>query len=298
MKKFFGIISIIIYIELNNIRRFSCNFTNADLINMKESFSSPTDFSSITSSLKIDEAIQRSRKVMEESKALTCKNSKKQSIIDEKLKSDLTLNPEKYPYPPKPLESINYHISPIETPKISYYPKAQEPNHLEFRNLGNKISNQMTQIRLLQMNNSELKIENSSLIDENRQLKQRNKQEIQYLTELYEEKLRNSDSSNNILAGMEKRLKELEENFSRQVEYNLQLERRIEAMNRVDRKVFKDIESQMELEKNLETIAKFQDRLDKAEKLVGDILSTKNSVKKGKKCKDKNGKKKKLSKEL
>ena len=269
---------------------------------MKESLSSPTDFSSITSSLKIDEAIQRSRKVMEESKALTYKNSQKKSIIDEKLKNVLTLNSDQSPDYLKAFESTRYHIDSAETPKVTYYPKPQEDYHLELQGLNNKISNQMTQIRLLEMNNSELKAENSALIDENRQLKQRHKQEIQYLTEIYEEKLRNSDNSSNFLAGMEKRLKELEENFKRQVGYNVELEQRIEEMNRVNRKVVKDIENQKEFENNVETIAKFQDRLDKAKKLLGNGLSPKNLEKKVKKVKivdkEKAKKKKKLSKDM
>jgi FtsZ-binding cell division protein ZapB len=266
-------------------------------INMNEN--SPTDFSSITSSLKIDEAIQRSRKVMEESKALTYKNSQKKSLIDEKLKNMISLGPEVIE-PFKHLESPRLFSEIAETPKVTYAPLPRDDLQLELKNLNNKISSQMTQIRLLEMNISELKVENSHLIDENRQLKQRHKQEIQYLTDMYEEKLRNSQPSNNFMPVMEKRLKELEENFRRQVGVNIQLEQKIEELGKVNFQRTKIMEIEKEFENNQETISKFQDKLEKAKKILGDNVSPKGVEKKMRKVKSKEKvkKKKKLSKEF
>lgn len=239
---------------------------------MNEQFVPNPEISAITSSLKIDEAIQRSRKVMEESKALTYKNSQKKSMIEEKLKSVLSLQ----------TENSDGNFKVCYTPK-SYLESAETPrNNLrlgdknddfqqELRNFNSKLSAQLTQIRLLEMNVSELKQENSQLIEENRQMKLRHKQEIEYLTEMYEEKLKGSHVGTKDLLGMEKRLRELEENFGRQVRYNCDLEDKINKIvktNQVTTQNNKILEIEKEYLNNQESISEFENKLETAKRLL------------------------------
>ena len=239
---------------------------------MNDHFVPNPEISTITSSLKIDEAIQRSRKVMEESKALTYKNSQKKSIIEGKLRSVLSLQ----------TEGSDGHFRVSDTPKL-YLESAETPKsnlrlgenkddlQQELRNLNSKISAQSTQIRLLEMNVSELKQENTQLVEENRQVKLRHKQEIEYLTEMYEEKLKGSHTGTKDFLRMEERLRELEENFTRQIRYNCDLEEKISKIvrtNRVEAQSNKILEIEKEYLNNQESISEFENKLDSAKRLL------------------------------
>lgn len=238
---------------------------------MSEQLVPNIDLSSITSSLKIDEAIQRSRKVMEESKALTYKNSQKKSLIEEKLKSVLSLQTEHSSENLKQFEMPRSYLDIAETPKSNVIAVGKDECQSEVKGLNNKISSLLTQIRLLEMNVSELKQENLLLVEENRQNKMRHKQEIEYLTEMYEEKLKGRHSGNKDLIGMENRLRELEENFTKQVRYNCELEEKINAIGKQTQTIKNDnriLQIEKEYTNNQESISEFQNKLENAKKLL------------------------------
>ena len=164
----------------------------------------------LTSSLKIDEAILKSRKVMEESKALTLKNNQKKSELEGKYKNIVkteTIKEEKN-------ESLRALDLPC-TPKTLGQTLKIEELQSEIRNLNNIISSQATNLKLLDSALSDCKTENLRLLEEINLLNQKHRQEISFLTIKYEQKIKNLEPKviPKELAGIETRIRELEERF-------------------------------------------------------------------------------------
>ena len=138
---------------------------------MSEVSSQAKDFSTITSTLNIDEAIMKSRKVMEESKALTVKNKEKKSGLEEKFKNILTIQSEFSPDIRRHSEIPKYSIDISETPKSINHNFRVDELQNEIMNLNNKISSQSTNIKLLELVVSETKTEKHHLIEEMNEMK-------------------------------------------------------------------------------------------------------------------------------
>ncbi|OMJ65748.1 hypothetical protein SteCoe_37684 [Stentor coeruleus] len=255
---------------------------------MSDSTSKLGDLVSITSSLKIDEAIARSRKVMEESKALTLKNSQKKLALEEKFKSvlsgqnDLPSDVRKdSSTPKKSLDLQNVYSVDLGILK-------NEDLANEVKILNNKIASQNSTIKVLEMNLAECKNDNFHMIEELQQMKQRHRQEIQYLTDMYEEKLRNLVSGNKDVTTIETRLKELEEKFKRQVEYNYELVDKINDLSKNQDNLLSTrrlAEIEKEFEENRERCADLQDRIEKAHVMIkNESLGTRKFKKSKKNC--------------
>lgn len=256
------------------------------------------DLANITSSLKIDEAILRSRKVMEESKALTFKNSQKKSALEEKLKSMLSAQEELSPEHRRHQETPKIFNEYTETPKPSSSNLQVEELSAEIRMLNNKISTQNTTIRMLELNLGETKTENQRLVDEIQQLKLRHKQEIQYLTEMYEDKLKNPQFAPKELMNIESRLNELEDKFTKQVDCNVELLGKINDLNRtqeLNTRKTKLLDAEIELENNRERYQDLHDKLQKAKNMIKSDCDRKSAEpkkpKKPKKTEEETGKK-------
>lgn len=256
---------------------------------MSDSTSKLQDLVSITSSLKIDEAIARSRKVMEESKALTLKNSQKKLALEEKFKSvlsgqnDLPSDIRKDSSTPK--KSLDLQIAYPDDLGIL----KNEDLANEVKILNNKIASQSTTIKVLEMNLAECKNDNFHMVEEMQHMKQRHRQEIQYLTDMYEDKLKTLVSGNKDVTTIETRLKELEEKFKRQVEYNYELVDKINDLSKNQDNLLstrKLAEIEKEFEENRERCLDLQDRIEKAHVMIRNESSNKlNGTRKLKKSK-------------
>lgn len=192
------------------------------------------DLRSMPSSLGIDEAILRSRKVMEESKALTLKNNKKKSSLEEKFKNVLGDQIELYEDSSIPIEVTRNSLEPSRTPKILNQSLIIEELQNEIRTLNNKLSSQSANLRLSEINLEQMKSENYKLHEEINKIKVGHRHEINYLTEIYEQKLKNSANRffPNEMIGIESRIRDLEDKFQKQLECNFELIQKINEMNK------------------------------------------------------------------
>jgi FtsZ-binding cell division protein ZapB len=191
---------------------------------------------SVPSSLNIEETILRSRRVMEESNALTVKHNEKKAALEEKLKSLGSL-----PTDPSPLRKIGSFtpqslITVSETPKIGTSNRQLEEALAEVRNLHSKIASQVTNIRLLEMNLAETKQENHRLTEEIRQLKQKHRQEVQHITEMYENKLKYAGGGDQGLSLVEYKIQDLEDKWKKQAHFTSELMGKIEELDKVQLK--------------------------------------------------------------
>lgn len=187
----------------------------------------------ITSSLKIDEAILKSRKIMEESKALTQKNNEKKLNFDEKSKQFFRFLTSS-PYDARKGFDTSRSSDISETPKVANQHYRIEDMQTEIYNLNNKISVQATNLKVLESALVETRAEKYKLIEEINAVKQKHRQEIEHLTEVYEGKIRNIQPKivPKELVTIESRVRDLEEKFKGQAGCNCELLQKINGIGK------------------------------------------------------------------
>ena len=91
------------------------------------------------------------------------------------------------------------------------------------------------------MNLNESKLENQQLSEEVMEIKARHRQEIQHLTEIYEEKLKYVQGPDKEFSLIDYRLQELEDKFKKQVECNFELIEKVTELNKQQEKQLQTI---------------------------------------------------------
>ncbi|OMJ68737.1 hypothetical protein SteCoe_33734 [Stentor coeruleus] len=246
----------------------------------------------------IEDTIQRTRQIMQESKAITIKNLQRKNMLEERFMFD-DLKPEKDSSSINNSEIVR-RISEIEIRNQQETPMrtledAQKIEELqnEIKELTLKVKNQAMRIQYLETNLSDVNIEKMHLLSELKTLKREHEIEISRISQKYEDselerrskRLKEADEFSQI----EERIKVLEEKYKQQVLANHELIEDIkklqnsEGMSNTNSRI-------SELEDLLiESMRKYKilkDRLDKTENLLAldhSHLSPKPSV--SKKCK-------------
>ena len=247
---------------------------------MSEAYSSSKELASITSALKIDEAILKSRKIMEESKALTEKNNQKKNILEEKFKGFFAMQCSSPPEYKKDSEMSKHSSEIFDTPKAANQQLKICEMQSEIMHLNNKLASQTANLQLLEVALSESKAEKFKLFEEITNLKDRHKQELAYITEIYEQKLRNTHQKiiPKELVNIETRVRDLEDKLINQVNYNSELQERIKVndtnkeLNAHKKKIF-EIEDEVLRQK--EMYKHMEDKLNSASNTADPEISPK-----------------------
>lgn len=223
----------------------------------------------------IEDALSRTRKIMEESKAITLKNLNRKNMLEEKFDFE-DLKPEKE-YSPNNSDIVR-RISEIELSNDADTSDRLCEDSIKFKELKFEVNlltrqnkDQALRVKFLEQSLTDANFKNSQLLQELKVLKKKHLEEIEKIEEEQEcGKCKKSGNSNEI-SEMKQRISLLEDKYKQQVLANHELIENIKTIQNDESKISQS-EKINELEDILvESLKKYKnlkERLDKTESLL------------------------------